>query len=119
MNHAHAYGSATYVELSIKNMPPDHEDDGGKYGECRPGVTIPYKCSDCLIRESVPCKCKWKCDRCGAIADVDDIDGLMVVDHLRENGKKCGEYRPGVTIPYFCHLYECHHTLRKSLENEK
>ena len=91
-------------------MPPGHEDDGGKYGECRPGVTIPYNCKQC-DPESVSCKCKWKCDRCGFIADVDFISMTMEMDHLKENVEKCGEYRPGVTIPFICRLYECYNPL--------
>ena len=94
-----------------KDMPPGHEghdddghkDDSGNYGECRPGVTIPYNCKVCL---NASCKCKWKCDCCGVITDVDGISGCMKADHLRENGEKCVEYRPGVTFPYICSRYK-------------
>ena len=84
-----------------ENMPPGHKDDGGKYGECKPGVTIPSKCSNCLARESDPCKCQWQCDHCGGTADVEHIPTHWKLNHWKENDEKC-EYRPEVTIPYRC-----------------
>ena len=108
-----------------KDMPPGHkghdshkddghEDDSGNYSECKPGDTIPYTCKECL---NAACKCKWKCDHCGGIADLnDDFEWLKNYSHLRENGKKCAEYRPGVTIPYLCRLDDCQ---REYLDNNK